>query len=246
MKATLRYLNQVQHVSGYIPTWMSNTTEGTHRLVGTITPTYLVALFLMLVRERRSFSDPLLDRILNRCGEFLHSQMYVDFIDGVRAWRFNPYYCSDWEESAQCASILHCLGFLSRQEQVPMLRLAMNNEQTGQGIGVWMKDDHSRDNAARNVFDPVVSMAVNDWLQRVHSTQAPQTERFIASALKQGATSLYYSPDMVDVLTYAFGRGPRPAIRRPSDNRLFHHAARRQVWYESSATWLAAELLCTN
>jgi hypothetical protein len=245
MKSTLKILSLHQMPSGQFPTTMINETTGITRVVHTIAPTYLICLVLHELR-RRGASHHMLDSILRKGAAFLLRMCYTDPIAGLRAWHFNAFYIPDWEETAWSACLLYELGLLSKGELEPLRRLALANETRDRGVGVWLKDDYSPDNAHNNVFDPVVSLAVSQFLSRVFGDRSGPTEQFLASAIESNMDSLYYPEGFRNFLLSLFGKKKRAAsLEYDAEYRLFHHGKRTDVWYASLDVWEAAGLAIT-
>lgn len=242
MESTLKVLSRHQLPSGQFPTTMVNLREGFQRIVSTITPTYLICLFLSLLRERRP-SHHLLDQIVNKGLKFLERMSYRDTVEDIAVWHFNAFYAPDWEETCWCSFLLYQAGFLPKSILEPMKRLILTNETPEHGIGVWVKDDYSSENKYNNVFDPVVSLSVTNWLQRIFRITSEPTQVFIERALKHDLPSLYYDENFKKFLFYLFNRGKKPKSLQHQNHRLFHHGNRTQVWYTSSDVWEAANLL---
>jgi hypothetical protein len=242
MESTLKILASHQMPSGQFPTMMINETTSDTRTVHTIAPTYLICLILHELRKRGA-SHHLLDSALKKGAAFLLRMCYADPIAGPRVWHFNTFYPPDWEETAWSACLLYELGHLSRVELEPLRQLMRANETGERGVGVWLKDDYSPTNAQNNVFDPVVSLAVIQFLQRVFGEQSEPTERFLADAIASDMDSLYYPKGFRDFLFSLFyKRIGVVSLGYDDQHRLFHHGKRTDVWYASRDVWEAAEL----
>lgn len=241
MYSVLRILSGHQLPSGQFPTLMINEVEGTELVVHTITPTYLICLMLTELRER-GHSHPILDMVVRKGIEFLSRMCYIDPINGLTVWHFNAFYMPDWEETAWCAYLLKQEGLLTRREIEPLRALAFANETHDQGIGVWLKDTYSHDNRYKNVFDPVVSLSVCEFLKRAFNEHSEPTESFIRRALESDAGSLYYVDNFRKFLYFLFGAGAKPSLVHDK-HKLFHHGNRKHVWYACPDVWETAELL---
>lgn len=242
MKSTLKILAAHQKQSGQFPTVMLNETEGVTREVHTIAPTYLICLILSEVRDHQQ-SHYLLDKIIERGTSFLSRMCYVDPVVGLRAWHFNAFYPPDWEETAWNSYLLYKSGILTKSELEPLRRLALANETSDKGVGVWLKDDYTLDNGRNNVFDPVVSLSVNQFLQRVFGEISAPTEDFINDAVESNQKSVYYVDNFKNFLLCLFGARKEKVALDPGDNySLFHHGNRTDVQYTSRDVWEAAKL----
>lgn len=241
MESTLKVLSAHQLPSGQFPTIVVNEEENIRENVHTLTPTYLICLILDEIRTR-GYSHPLLDDIVIKCAGFLFRMRYRDPVSGLGVWHFNAFYMPDWEETALTSFLLFKLGFLSRTELEPLRTLAYVNETHDKGVGVWLKDPYSARNAYHNVFDPLVSLSVNQFLARVFRECSAPTEQFAAHAIANEAKSLYYSDHFRDFLYFLFGKTAKQAVLAHDGYRLFHHGNRTEVWYQSSDVWETAEL----
>ena len=239
--STLKVLAERQMLSGQFPTIVINEKEGTNLCVHTITPTYLICLILSEIREKGR-SNHLLDQILKSGVEFLARMCYIDPVTGLRVWHFNAFYMPDWEETAWNAYLLYSLGLVTKRNLEPLRRLAYANETDARGIGVWLKDTYSIDNCYNNVFDPVVSLSVNQFLFRVFGEYSRPTENFAAQSIKEKKSSLYYTDSFRDFLFFLFSKGSKPDSLEYDQHKLFHHGNRTSVWYASPDVYAVAEL----
>ena len=241
MLSTLKMLAMNQMASGQFPTTVINEVDGIYQNVHTITPTYLVCLILNELRER-SRSHYLLDQIVRKGAGFLVNMSYVDPISGLRVWHFNSFYQPDWEETAWCSYLAYRLGLVSKKELKPLRDLAFADETHNQGVGVWLKDSYSAKNRDNNVFDPVVSLSVSQFLSRIFNEKSGPTNDFLRMAIQARKESLYYANNFRDFFFYLFGLGPRPSFKNEKC-QLFHHGNRTEVWYASADVWEAAKLI---
>ena len=241
MESTLKILASRQMSSGQFPTTVINETESVIRVVHTITPTYLICLILDELRERGR-SHRLLDDIIKKCVRFLSRMCYTDPVVGLKVWHFNAFYAPDWEETAWSAYLLHKLGLLTKKDLEPLRRLARANETHDRGVGVWLRDDYSTSNHYNNVFDPVVSLSVSQFLHRVFGERSEPTENFIARAIDSKDRSLYYADSFREFFFFLFGKRGKPISLEHDKNRLFHHGNRTDIWYGSSDVWEVAAL----
>lgn len=239
----LSHIAKQQWLSGQFPTQVINENEGWSRTVSTLTPTYLVCLFLSMAR-RQGLASGVVDIVLRRGLDFLAREAYRDPVEGVIVWRFNAYYPPDWEETCWCSALLCEEGLLSKTELDPLRRLLTTNVSRDKGVGVWVKDPYSKTNCQSNVYDPIVSLSVIEWLDRLFSDKCEYTRRFFDSALSESKPSLYYEDDFRRIFYSVLGYGSRFHNRCPSkDFRLFHHGRRTEVWYASEAVWQTIALL---
>lgn len=241
MEGTLKTLARRQLPWGQFPTVVINETEGLKENVHAITPTYLICLILDHIRERGR-SHSLLDEMIQKGAEFLYRMCYTDQIVGLRVWHFNAFYAPDWEETALSAYLLHKIGLLTKDELEPLRQLAHANETHDQGIGVWLKDPYSTENRYNNVFDPVVSLSVAQFLHRVFGERSEPTENYIARAIESKACSLYYANNFKEFIFFLFGRGEKQNFLGHDRCRLFHHSNRTNIWYGSPDVWETVEL----
>ncbi len=241
MESTLKVLAAHQLMSGQFPTIVANEAEGIRKNVHTITPTYLICVILNEIRER-GYSHPLLDGIVQKGAEFLSRMCYMDPVTRLRVWHFNAFYMPDWEETAWNSYLLHKLGFFTKKELAPLRTLAHTNETHDRGVGVWLKDTYSERNRYSNVFDPVVSLSVNQFLMRVFGECSEPTESFLVQAIASQEKSLYYADNFRDFLFFLFNRAEKPKALIHDRGRLFHHGNRVEVWYQSPDVWEVAEL----
>jgi hypothetical protein len=242
MKSTLQTLAARQLRSGQFPTLVTNERDNIRIHVHTVTPTYLICLMLDQLREQGD-SHPLLDSIIKKGLAFLSSVCYRDPITGLRVWHFNAFYQPDWEETALCSYLLYKSGFLSRKEITPLRDLAFCNETSDRGVGVWLKDPYSSDNGSRNAFDPVVSLAVREFLCRVFSESSDPTNQYIEMSIEEDMGSLYYTKSFRDFFFFLFGKIKKPAVLSHDQHRLFHNSTRADVWYSSQDVWETAQLV---
>jgi hypothetical protein len=243
MDLEIRQIARQQWPSGQFPTVVINDGEGWKRSVSTLTPTYLVCLFLTMLRERRTSSLKEMDEVIDKALGFLLHSVYKDPVEGVLSWRFNAYYPPDWEETCWCSGLLWQKGMLTRGEIEPLRRLIEKNTTPDKGVGVWVKDPYSRSNKFNNVFDPVVSLSVLEWHQRLFSASCEPTKRFMEVSLANDQPSLYYEDGFRNRFYSILGYGKtHDELLVPSDYRLFHHGRRTEVWYSSQAVWQALSL----
>jgi hypothetical protein len=241
MESTLKILAEHQLLSGQFPTTVINGREGLLTSVNTIAPTYLICLILSEIRER-GHSSQLLDKIVKNGVDFLARMCYVDPITGLRVWHFNAFYMPDWEETAWSAYLLFKQGLVSKRDLEPLRRIAYANETQERGVGVWIKDAYSADNRYNNVFDPVISLSVNEFLRRVFNEQSEPTENFFLQCKKENKSSLYYTDNIRDFVYFLLGAGSRPRRFNRDGYKLFHHGQRTGVWYASPDVFATAEL----
>jgi hypothetical protein len=240
MKSTLQTLAKHQLPSGQFPTLVTNERDDIRINVHTVTPTYLICLILDQLRELGD-SHPLIDNIIKKGLAFLSTVCYRDPITGLRVWHFNAFYQPDWEETALCSYLLYRSGFLTRKDITPLRDLAFCNETSDRGVGVWLKDPYSLDNGCRNAFDPVVSLAVGEFLYRVFGESSGPTNQYIEMSITKDVGSLYYTKSFRDFFFFLFGKIKKPLILAHDQYRLFHNSTRADVWYSSRDVWEAAE-----
>ncbi len=245
MNVELKWLARQQMSSGQFPTTVLYKPTGLVRNVSTICPTYLIVFILTLLRERKGSSDPVLDRMVKQGLDFLEERMYVDPVEGFRAWHFNAFYPPDWEETCWCSLLLANAGRMGRDELDPLRRLLDENT-TDMGIGVWLKDPYTPNNGAANTFDPIVAMSIQYWLRRLYDDHIESVDDFVASALKKKMASLYYDRQFQEFFYWIMGlRCDAPSLDR-DDHIVFHNARRKRLNYASEEVWRAAELLMST
>ncbi len=245
MKTELEWLERQQMASGQFPTTALYEPTGLVRDVSTICPTYLIVLMLTLLRDRRGYSDPVLDRIVERGLDFLEGRMYTDPVEGFRAWHFNAFYPPDWEETCWCSYLLVKSGRMNRSDFDPLRRLLDENA-TDMGIGVWLKDPYTPGNGVANVFDPIVSMSIQYWLDRLYGDQIESVDKFVDSAIKNEMASLYYDRHFHEFFYWMTGlRSDVPSLEH-DDHIVFHNARRKRLNYASKEVWRVAELLAST
>lgn len=167
----MRWLRNRQLPDGQFPTTVLCGSGGTQQ-ASTLCPTYLVALMLMRLREQ-GVSNHDLDIVVERALDFIARRAYGDSATGWMAWHFNIFYPPDWEETCWCSSLLFRAGRMTRRALEPTRRLLDVNETRDRGVGVWLKDPYTSDNASNNAFDPIVSLAVVECPIRVFTSTRP-------------------------------------------------------------------------
>ena len=228
--------------SGQFQTEVHNLEENTSRKVHTIAPTYLISLILSTLKEQGK-SSRCLEQILNNDLNFLESSAYHDPITHIKVWHFNAFYPPDWEETLWSSLLLYRAGRISKHELASLEKLLRTNDTEENGVGVWIKDDYSKNNKENNVFDPVVSLAVTTWLDEIFRSDSPATENYIKRSHHSDTPSLYYAEDFRKFFFWLAGRGEKPVTLNHINYRLFHHGKRTNVWYASQDVWDAASLL---
>ena len=241
MKYFLKVLSQHQLPNGQFPTKVINYKEGFTQDIHTITPTYLICLMLSIFREHYS-SHHLIDRILEKGMLFFQKIAYQDPIEKIKVWHFNAYYPPDWENTCWCSYLLYQAGIFHKKNLEPLYQLILANETPDKGVGVWVKDTYSEDNRFNNVFDPLVSVSVVQWLERVFGHTSEPTKKFILACIESDSQSLYYDEIFKNFLFSLFGYKKRPNLLTNHDYCLFHHGKRTQVWYASSDAWETANI----
>jgi len=227
--------------SGQFLTIMRNVEEGWQRPVGTLTPTYLICLFLSLYRERYE-SHPIMDRIILRCLDYIESRCYYDPIEGYRVWHFNCFYPPDWEEICWCTWMLFEAKRLGRSELEALYRLIWQNETEENGIGVWIRHDYSQESKYQNAFDGFVDLSIQFWLEKIFQTRSAPTDTFLTRSISEGNLSRYYFDGFAKFFFSLFSHLDLPSKLPSVNTPLFHQGSRRQVQYFSPDVWRVARL----
>jgi hypothetical protein len=238
---TIRRLAQHQYPSGQFPTIVVNAKEGIRREVGTLTPTYLVCLMLSLYRQSYGSSAEL-DRIIERCLDYIESRCYFEPIEGYRVWHFSAFYPPDWEETCWCAWLLYEAGRLRREDLEALYRLLCKNETPDNGIGVWVKHDYCQGEKYSNVYDGFVDLAIIFWLESIFGVRSNPTSKYLAQSFTAGNLSQYYYPEFASFFFSLFGFGDRPAKLPSGNTPLFRQSHHQVVDYVSPSVWTAASL----
>jgi len=242
MKQEIKWLHGRQFSSGQFPTIVRHDPTGLERTASTLTPTYLIVLMLMRLRERRG-SDPVIDQIIEHGLDHIESRIWEDATEGWILWHFNAFYPPDWEETCWCSLILHEAGRISKRELDPLRRLLNANETEERGVGVWVKDPYTPDNKTNNAFDPIVSLAVSEWLDCVFAEHSGPTDTFLLKAISDNQPSLYYNPSFQQFFYWVTGRCKEVPALGHDRFHLYNNARRKQLVYASEEVWRTAELL---
>lgn len=180
--------------SGEIPTLMVNLDEGKEESVNTLAIT-MVAVYLAQLQKNW---ENLWGLNIEKALDFIESRAYRHKIEDYVFWHFNGFYPPDWEDTGFAIYLLVKNNRLKISELGPLRKLFLNN-MTKRGVGVWIKDPYSSENANNNQWDPTSALNILRlyYLFKVDEVECEKAERFIIENLlldKFEKATLYYTP----------------------------------------------------